>query len=315
MIMSTRQKILMATLGLTCLVANWVGAQALDASADNGTVKVGVSRLYGGAIAWLSASGGINLVNNADKGRQIQQSYYAGNSVTAMNQCPAWSPWPWNPILAGDCGNNASPVLTLTSSGGQMYVKTQPRLWDRKTNSLAHAYMEQWISFHPSLSNVVIVDSKFLCFRDSNDEWGVSGLKDQELPACYFVACLNTIKSYTNSAPWQDGAMSTIPNSPGSGTFPWVRYTPTEKWSACVNSSSWGAGVYTPVSTTSLAGKAGTSNTCKTSDSSTMYVSPLGQYAFGRTSTFSYRYYLIVGSLSEIRSAAYTLHSTSRPSC
>jgi hypothetical protein len=158
-------------------------------------------------------------------------------------------------------------------------------------------------------SNVVIVDSKLTCFRDSNDEWGVAGLRDQELPACYFVPCLSTIKSYTNSAPWQDGALSTIPNTPASGTFPWVRYAPTEKWSACVNSTGWGGGVYTPVVTSSLAGKAGTSSTCNTYDASTMYISPLGQYAFGRTSTFSYRYYLIVGFLSEIRATVYALHS------
>ena len=224
-------------------------AQTLDASVDNGVVKAGVGRAYGGAIVWLSASGGGNLVNNADKGRQIQQSYYAGNSVTATNQCPAWSPWPWNPILAGDCGGNASPVLTLTSSAGQIYVKTQPRLWDRNANSLAQAYIEQWISLHTSLSNVVIVDCTLTCFRDTNDEWGVAGAEDQELPACYFVACLNTIMSYTGGSPWQNGALSTIPNSPSSGTFPWTRYTATEQWSACVNSSSSGAGVYTPVST------------------------------------------------------------------
>ncbi len=298
------QLILAAAAGLALLVAGRADAQTLDAALDNGVVKVGVARLYGGAIVWLSASGGANLVNNADKGRQIQQSYYAGNNVTATNQCPAWSPWPWNPIMVGDCAGNASPVLTLASSGGQIYAKTQPRLWDRNTNSVAQAYMEQWISFHTALSNVVIVDSKFTCFRDSGDEWGTSGTRDQELPACYFVACLGTIWSCTNSTPWQSGALATITNS-----FPWTRYTPTEQWSACVNSSSWGAGIYTPISTASLAGKAGSDTTCSTTSGSTMYIAPLGRYAFGRTSTFSYRYYLVVGTLSEIRSVVYALHS------
>jgi len=193
------QRVAAAVLVIAALIAGRARSQTLDASLDNGVVKAGVSRAYGGAIVWLSASGGMNLVNNADKGRQIQQSYYAGNNVTAANQCPAWSPWPWNPIMVGDCAGNASPVLNLTSNAAQIYVQTQPRLWDRNANSLAQAYMEQWISFHTSLSNVVIVDSTFTCFRDSNDEWGISGAKDQELPACYFVACLNTIKSYTNS--------------------------------------------------------------------------------------------------------------------
>ena len=97
---STLRRILLAILGYAFLM-NWAAiAQTLDASLDNGNVKVGVSRNYGGTIVWLSTSGGINLVNNADKGRQIQQSYYAGHSITGPNQCSNWSPWPWNPIIA-----------------------------------------------------------------------------------------------------------------------------------------------------------------------------------------------------------------------
>ena len=102
---------------LLCSAAQ-LRAQSVDAFLDNGTVRVGVSRAYGGAITWLSTNGGGNLVNNADKGRQIQQSYYAGASRKATNQCPAWSPWPWNPIMVGDCAGRPSPVLALTYLGG-----------------------------------------------------------------------------------------------------------------------------------------------------------------------------------------------------
>jgi hypothetical protein len=40
-----------------------------------------------------------------------------------------------------------------------------------------------------------------------------------------------------------------------------------------------------------------------------MYIAPLGRYAFDTNSVFCYRYYLIVGDLSTIRSNVYTLHA------
>jgi len=289
-----------------------IEAQVLDASLDNGTVKVGVNcASYGGAIVWLSTSGGSNLVNNYDKGRQIQQSYYAGKSITATNQSKDWSPWSWNPIMVGDYAGHSSPVLVMSNRAGRIYVKTQPFLWDRN-KQLSKSYMEQWICIHPTLANVVVVDNRFTCFRDANDKWGGPVMHSQELPAVYFVSALDTIKSYTNNLPWRNGALATIPNSPSSGKFPWVRYTPTESWTACINSSSFGAGVYTPIATASLAGKAGQASSWNTFDASTMYIAPVGEYSFVTNTIFNYRYYLIVGDLSAIRRAVYTLHSASK---
>src|SRR5687768_6513026 len=46
---------------------------------ENGTIKIGLDRAKGGAITWLSsATYSRNMVNIADPGRLIQQSYYAG---------------------------------------------------------------------------------------------------------------------------------------------------------------------------------------------------------------------------------------------
>lgn len=291
-----------------------VRAQSLDAFLENSTLKIGVNAgSYGGAIVWFSGSDGANLVNTYDKGREIQQSFYAGSSITAPNQSPNWSPWSWNPIMVGDYAYNVSPVLALSKSAGQIYVKTQPLLWDRN-NQLSQSYMEQWISIHPTLPNVVAVDCRFTSFRDPNDAWGGPVLLDQELPAVYLVSALNSIKAYTGNAPWTNGELATIPNTPSSGTFPWSFYDPTEPWTACVDANGSGVGVYTPIATQFLAGKYGSGVTTNPFDVSTMYVSPLGKYAFEADTIFSYRFYLIIGDLQGIREAVYTLHdSTETP--
>lgn len=296
-------------IGLATISFPLAQAQSLDAFLENSILKIGVNAgSYGGAIVWFSGSNGANLVNTYDKGREIQQSFYAGSNNTAANQSPSWSPWPWNPIMVGDYADNVSPVLALHKSAGQIYVKTRPLLWDRN-NQLSQSYMEQWISLHPTLPNVVAVDCRFTSFRDPNDEWGAPVLRDQELPALYFVSALNTIKAYTGNAPWTHGELATIPNSPSSGTFPWSFYDPTEPWTACVDANGSGVGVYTPIATTFLAGKSGSGVTTNPFDISTMYISPLGQYAFAADTVFTYRFYLIIGSLTGIREAVYTLRA------
>jgi len=301
--------VLACTVLFSGMLIGQIKAQVLDAVLDNGAIKVGVNcKAYGGAIVWLSTSGGSNLVNNFDKGRQIQQSYYAGKTITAANQSKAWSPWAWNPIMVGDYAGHSSPVLALSNNAARIYVKTQPFLWDRD-NQLSQSYMEQWISLHPTLTNVVVVDNRFTCFRGNNDQWGGPVPCAQELPAVYFVSELGTIKAYTNNLPWRNGVLATIPHHPSSGKFPWVRYTPTEPWTACVNSSNFGAGVYTPIATSFLAGKAGKGTSWNTFDDSTMYIAPLGRYSFTTNTVFRYRYYLIVGDLAAIRYTVYTLHA------
>ena len=47
---------------------------------DNGRVRVGVDVTRGGSIGWLSASGGRNLVNHADMGREVQLRRVGGES-------------------------------------------------------------------------------------------------------------------------------------------------------------------------------------------------------------------------------------------
>src|SRR5688572_11932694 len=86
--------VLFERLTSNCLSRAWLSALALCVSLscttpisaalltlDNGTVKVGLDTTYGGAITYLSQSGSAtNLINSADLGREVQQSYYSGPS-------------------------------------------------------------------------------------------------------------------------------------------------------------------------------------------------------------------------------------------
>ncbi len=60
--------------------------QNVDPVIDNGTLMLKLDLTRGGAISYLSLSGSTrSIVNIADEGRYIQQSYYAGRSVVRQS--------------------------------------------------------------------------------------------------------------------------------------------------------------------------------------------------------------------------------------
>ena len=129
-----------------CLLADAKAEPLQDWTLDDGVLMVKLDLTHGGAIAYVSKSGSPrNLVNSADEGRYIQQSYYAGQAMNrrAEGQSPAWSPWSWNPIQGGDAHRNRAKVLQFQASRNSFYVKCIPLLWDMN-NQPAEAEMEQW---------------------------------------------------------------------------------------------------------------------------------------------------------------------------
>jgi len=84
-----------------------------------GSFKVGIDMSRGGSIAYMSsaATGGANVVNSHDMGREIQLSFYSGptfyNPPTAAYPNGACDKlfgknvsWPWNPTGGGKCSRS-----------------------------------------------------------------------------------------------------------------------------------------------------------------------------------------------------------------
>ena len=269
-------------------------------SISNGVLEVGVSSSYGGAITWLSLAGANrNLINNHDKGRQIQQSYYAGLETDrlAEGQRPNWSPWPWNPVQAGDSYNNPSLMLDETTDGEEIYIRVQPLLWDMN-NELAEAHFESWIRLE---GNIVKVRNRLTCFR-TDDFWDVVP-RHQELPAVITIGALSTLYTYDGDSPFTRAPLTIIPPVTGGG-FPWSYWGAGEKWAAHVDENLWGIGVYYADTEEFIGGFFGTPPG-ETADNPTGYISPLRTIALDKDTVFEYEFDLIVGTLNEIRAHAY----------
>ncbi|SRR6056297_847607 len=273
---------------------------------DNGVVQIGIDRDKGAAITWLAWQGyPQNVVNIADPGRLIQQSYYAGKSLNrqAEGQHAAWSPWTWNPIQGGGVGSWSrvtaarirdvpDPEAGKTDTGPVLFSETIPNLWDMPEEPAA-ATMRQWTAFEPSMPNVIVVRCEFVSQREPGDRWGVPLRRHQEIPACYFTRNFHVVKSYLGNARWRD---ETQPPGP-----PWGTAIPPRKAMVCLNDQGQGIAVFSPAATTAWNfGPHGKGRSDDPVGGPCLHVAPLDTVALHPRSTYRYRYWLVVGSEAEI---------------
>jgi hypothetical protein len=274
---------------------------------DNGTIKVGVDTLYGGAITYLSQSGSTtNLVNDNDHGRQVQQSYYSGPEnfhPPGSIQYSDVGPWPWNPVQAGDAHGYASAVLASSNANGVIYIKTRPKQWALE-NYATDCIMEQWLHLD---GPAVRVHCKLTNQRGDHTQYPAYG---QELPAVYGVGTLCRLFSYTGTAPFTGGALTQQPS-----TWPVVLWRATENWSAFVDGNNFGVGIHHPDAITTWGGYHNSGNPCtgKSPDDNTAYLGPLHLEVLDYNIVYEYDFNVIVGSLTGIRDWVYTHHSDHRP--
>lgn len=288
---------LLSLLGTAVLAAtNNIGPRGEDLlTLDNGSTKVGIDRAKGGAITWLSwAAYPKNMVNLADPGRLIQQSYYAGLRLDRKSegQSKSWSPWSWNPIQGGGVASWARVNVFERRGDQTLYAETVPKLWDMP-NEEAAALMRQWTAFETGMPDVVVVRCEFTAQRENGDRWGPAKLSPQEIPACYFTRNFNTMKSYLGGGQWR---AETQPPGP-----PWGKTQPPRHAMAFFAPNGQGVAVFSPASTQpwNFGPHAG-----GTSDDPMagpcMHVAPIDRVLLGPKSTYRFRYWLVVGTETQI---------------
>jgi len=274
---------------------------------DNGHICLKQDMDRGGSICYLSQSGSTkSVVNIADEGRLIQQSYYAGKRLNRQDegQSPSWSPWNWNPIQGGNYAGKKARVLEGKLTSSSLYVKCVPMLWDMN-NHEAEAIMEQWTELD---GNVAHVRCKITCNRPDNDIYGGPTPSHQEIPAVYTISSLTNLYSYVGDAPFTGATVSKLDVQYLSDGF-WGRYSKVpEQWMAFVDNNSWGLGVYSPRAEMFNAGFSdhGAIND-DVHNGTTGHMAPICTMSLDRKSVMEYEYWLILDRLDAIRSTAYKL--------
>jgi hypothetical protein len=262
---------------------------------DNGSIKIGIDRAKGASITWLSwAAYPSNMVNSADPGRLIQQSYYAGRHLNreAEGQHEAWSPWTWNPIQGGGVGSWARVTEFKRIDGGTLFGETVPKLWDMP-NEEAAAIMRQWTGFEPGMSNVVVVRCEFVAQREFNDRWGPAAIRPQEIPACYFTRNFQRFASYLGEGEWRDETQKPGP--------PWGKAQPPLNAMACFATNGQGVAVFSPAATRhwNFGPHAG-GRSPDPAAGPCVHMAPITRVNLGPKTILSYRYWMVVGDRAEL---------------
>jgi hypothetical protein len=264
---------------------------------DNGVIKVGVNLDLGGAITYVAKStGGPNLINSFDWGRQIQMSHYSGPVPFAPNgkePRKEWAGLGWNPIQSGDCYGNRSRVTYFKSDGKELTVRCIPMQWPLN-NEPGECNFECKIKLD---GNAVHVVSSLQNRRSDHTQW--QG-RDQELPAIYTNGPWYRLMTYTGTKPFTRGELTQIP-----AAFPWSGWQATENWAALVDDKNEGIGVFEPGAYRFIGGFAGKPGAGGEKDGPTGYIAPLQVEVLDYNIHYSFQYDLIVGDIKQIRDYVY----------
>ena len=274
---------------------------------NNGRFKLGVDMSWGGAICYIAdlscdIEGLDNLVNKADEGRLIQQSYYGTPTIPGVYEPGEFngSQWNYNPVQGGDKYGNDSRIIDIVVTDNSIYIKGQPQDWSLN-GAITPSYMENWYILH---DDHIEVKNRFVDFSGWNHP-----VTTQEIPAFYTVSYLDTFVWYDGIDPWTGGELS----YEGSLNF-WgdsryaadctftLRQSNTEAWCAWVNATTnYGMGVYVPNADVFLAGRNAYNGTMDPDDGACGYVAPLKKLKLVSYDALEYSYMIATGTVDEIR--------------
>ena len=273
---------------------------------ENNRYKLGIRLIWGGGINYLEDKSSnikrlTNLVNQADTGRLIQQSYYG------VQQNAEYTPgkyngstWAYNPVQGGDVKGNHSRIIDIVVTEYSVYVKSQPQDW-AKNNELTPSYMENVYTVY---SDRIQVNNRFVDFSDWTHRYC-----HQELPAFYTVSYLSRFTLYNGTKPWTDDTMSYRDDLGFWGDSTYyndctflLKNSNTETWCAWTNpGDDFGIGLYVPNVDSYLAGRHAFNNSKESTNGATNYVAPVNTILLTSFEALEYSYLITTGSIEEIR--------------
>ena len=234
-------------------------------------------------LAKARIDGAVNLINNFDAGRQIQQSWYAQvggtddatdgsngyNRAYCYTGSTAGQYWPYNPVQAGDVVSNPGQIIDyeINVAKGYIYVKARAMDWAKgydpskpcenavEGGVTTKSYMENY--YRLKADGTLTVNNTFVDWNGFTD-MGSCDWASTELPAVYPVHTLNYyVSNIDGDGSWEDSIEYNSSLKAWTGGTAYHQFAdPTagqnskvEDWFAWANGgdgNAFGMGVYIP---------------------------------------------------------------------
>ena len=272
----------------------------------NQRYELGIKLTWGGGISYIAdkEDGNTeirNLINCADAGRLVQQSYYGTSNPSEYDRGEFHGEeWGYNPVQGGNKYNEPSRIIDVQITGMSVYIKAQPRDWAH--HHLTACYMENVYTVY---SDRIQVDNRLTEYSG----FKYNPVRAQELPAFYTIGYLNTFVNYGGKKPWTGAELSYDDDlkfwTADENATKKIEEGNTETWCAWINKNDdYGIGLYTPNVTSLFAGRNEYEESPDEVDASAQacsYVAAIGNFGLVNYETLEYSYLITTGSTQEIR--------------
>ena len=268
----------------------------------NGYVQIGVDLSRGGGIFHFSESGTRkNLLNHADEGRFIQQSYYGDADGSTWGN----SAWTWNPIQGGGSDGTKAKVIRSIITKSRIYVETEPVSWGAVNGSCPAVPYCTMIEDITLRNNYAILKFTFV-YKGTH----VHQARSQEVPALFCDFALNRYVYYEGADRWQNKKLTYInPKILQGISNPNPVSERDENWSAYVNANDWGIGLYTPETMSAVYYRAGSGSDSGPASGNCSYFAPIRNFSINPDdSPYTYTAFLTIGKIDNIRKTFYKIH-------
>jgi len=209
---------------------------------DNGVIRVGIDKEWGGAIReiWYN---GTNIINNYDSGRLAGISVYDGLARDTYNESDNYEGWGWNPVPSDKYGHVNHPQ-TISFQNNTLYVKSLNLQWNPDDKGggpqdavVSDLLVETWLTLFPDSPRLIQ-----LLYRVTHVGADHHLGNQQEFPYTYVNRGFDRVVYYNGSKPWagENVSVCETPLWPGQKTVS------SENWVALVDDKGVGLAFYAP---------------------------------------------------------------------